>query len=122
MGQLAGSAGVELFLPYVEGVSAIAKQALESEQCDLREAAFAYFYAIAGILKERYEVYADFVLLEAFKSCEREEEEEEDSDEDEDEEDSDDEGMNVRTALLDEKTAAIHLIGSTSKACPNKFM
>jgi hypothetical protein len=119
IGQLAGSVGVDQFLPYVEGTANIAVEALRIDQSDLREAAFAYFYAVAGILKQQYETYADFVISEALKSCEREEPEDESSDSDSD---SEDEAMQVRTALLDEKTAAIHALGSTTSACPNKFL
>lgn len=66
--------------------------------------------------------YADFVIKQALASCERDEDEgnEEDSDM-EDSEEEDEDRADIRTAILDEKTAAIHAIGATIKAVPAKW-
>lgn len=122
LGQLAQSSGIEKFQPYQDTVSAIAMEALKTTQSDLREAAFAYFYSIANILNENFMQYSDFVMTQAFTSCERDEDENEEDSDLEDSEDEEDEGKaDIRTAILDEKTAAVHAIGSTIKACPGKF-
>ena len=122
LGQLAQSSGIEKFQSYQESVSAIAIEALKTTTSELREAAFAYFYSIANILKENFLQYSDFIIAEASSSCERDEDEgEEDSDMEDSDEEEDEGKADIRTAILDEKTAAIHAIGATIQACPAKF-
>ena len=126
LGQLASSVGEALFQPYIQESIQVATAFIKTEELELREAGFAFFYLVSRILNERMEPFVEAVIQEAITSCENtdkvevdvvEEEEEEDEEEEEEEEQT----VSVRTVFLDEKTAAIHTLGQIAIACPSKL-
>lgn len=126
LGTLASSSTVELFTPYMADSVKVAFEFLSGEVLEMREAAFAFFYSLSKLLKAGSEFFVDQVVLEALKSCETAEGtkiEEVDEDDDDSDEDMEEDGVyKVRTVFLDEKTAALHTIGSLAQACPSKVL
>jgi hypothetical protein len=124
LGTLASASTVELFTPYMNDSVKVAYEFLASDTLEMREAAFAFFYSLSKLLKQGSEFFVDQVVAEALKSCEASEGtkiEEVDEDEDDSDEDMESGGVyKVRTVFLDEKTAALHTIGSLSQACPSR--
>lgn len=124
IGTLASSSTVETFGPYLNYTVEIAFQCLAVDTLELREAGFAFFYSLCRLLKDQMDPYAEKIIEEALKTCETREGPdlvEEDEDESEDEENAED-TYKVRTAFLDEKTAALHTLGHLSQACPQKIV
>lgn len=126
LGTLASSSTVELFSPYMNDSVKVASEFLAGETLEMREAAFAFFYSLSKLLKQGIEPFVDLVISEALKSCETSEGtkvEVADEDDDSDDDDMGEDGIyKVRTVFLDEKTAALHAIGSLALACPSKVV
>lgn len=126
LGTLASSSTPELFSPYMNDSVKVALEFLSGEALEMREAGFAFFYSLSKLLKQGIEPFVDQVILEALKSCETSEGtkiETVNEDDDDSEEDMDEDGVyKVRTVFLDEKTAALHAIGSLALACPSKVL
>ncbi|CAG9311379.1 unnamed protein product [Blepharisma stoltei] len=125
LGTLASSSTIEIFAPYLAYSIDMAFHCLSVETLELREAGFAFFYLLSRLLKEQMEPYIDKVVEEAIKTCEAREGlevGEGESDESDEEEEEDESTYKVRTAFLDEKTAALHTLGHLSQACPGKIL
>ena len=123
LGSLASCTTTESFSPYLQDSLNLAFSYLQSQTLEMREAAFAFFYNLAKLLKGSMEAYADQVLNEAIKSLESKEglriAEVGDLSDSEEEEDS---GFKLRSIYLDEKTAAMHAIGHLALECPSKVV
>mmetsp|Transcript_34463 Transcript_34463/g.60479 ORF Transcript_34463/g.60479 Transcript_34463/m.60479 type:complete len:1030 (+) Transcript_34463:1481-4570(+) len=119
LGQLAANCGREMFEPYFATSANLALQFIQTEDLELREAGFAFFYLVSRIYKETMEPYLSVIITEAFKSIEKKQiiQIEEDSDSEDDEE-GEDGGYTSNTLELDEKTAAMHTLGHIALGCP----
>jgi len=118
LGTLASSSTLEQFNPYIQESSNLAYSYLNTDNLEFREAAFAFFYNLSNLLKENTAPYFDTVFEQALTSCETAEVHVEDDLEDQETQLT----LKIRTAFLDEKTAALHTVGSFCKACPQQAL
>lgn len=120
LGQLAANCGRELFEPYFITSANIGLGFIQTEDLELREAGFAFFYLVSRTYKASMEPYIAVIIQEAFKSIERKK-----VIEVEDDSSSDDEGAEsgpyATTMELDEKTAALHTLGHIALGCPQSM-
>lgn len=121
IGLIAIAVGRQKFNPFLDGVMKLAIAGLKFESAELKEYTFQFFGNIAKLLQEDFSSYLNFVMEHLLDSIEEEATEIHRSTSDDDDipsflnEDDDDPTkhvtMQVRTSLLDEKSAAIEALG-----------
>ncbi len=135
IGRLAFAVGKEKYQPYLETISQKVLADLQKwELFEMSEAAYSYFGEIAKLLGADFAPMLATLVPLAIKSCISDEgikkdyiEKKKDdfslgSDSEEGEDDDNLKGITVRTAFLDEKTAALHALGMFAISCPKAFL
>jgi len=128
IGRLAAAAGKELFKPYLEKCTQHVLSELETAISEVKEAAYSYFGDVAKILKEEFtpllptlipSIINTLLLSDVVEDPNAKVSNEQalaDPDE------SDEDTVMVRTALIDEKFGALHVLGIFAKECPKGFL
>jgi hypothetical protein len=119
LGQLGANCGKDLFEPYFVTSANLGIQFIQTDDLELREAGFAFFYLVSRIYKSAMEPYLNVIIPEALKTIEKQKAiQVEDSDSSDQE---DNPGFAPNTLELDEKTAAMHTLGHIAIGCPQSM-
>ncbi|PRP74487.1 hypothetical protein PROFUN_16226, partial [Planoprotostelium fungivorum] len=128
VGLIAASIGKDAFAPYLNRTVALALDGCKSDYEELREYTYSFFCNIAELLLLDFKVYIPEILPFILKSITSEdgiqfdEEEQEESIISDDEEEGGGGALHVRTAFLQEKSAACHAIGVFAKCAGGQYI